>query len=169
MAVSLYEIDDAWLELEQAIMDADGEITSEIETRFESLLALRETKVENYYKLILEMESDSEKFREERERLQKKERALKNGARRLKDRLCESMRHHNEDAYETSIGTIRRVTAGGNPPVRLKVKGEAVPKRFQEVRFKVNKDALREAIEKGDEEAMTCAEIGERSEYVRMY
>jgi hypothetical protein len=79
----------------------------------------------------------------------------------------EAMRLTGKEKFKTALNSFGIRKAGGKAPLILKSEDPLdCPNRFQRCEITINKDALRDAIDHGDEEAMSFAWYGERSEYL---
>lgn len=170
--LSLYALDDELLQLEQEILAMGGEVDDEADARHLALLDARADKVEAYCMMIRRFEATAEAVKAERQRLQDAERTLANAAKRLKDRLCASMRERGETEHLTRIGKVR-VHQAGRRPVELLVEPEAMPGGYVRVRTEADLGALASDLASDDPQARARAEavarLGEASYYVRIY
>ena len=167
-AINLYDITSELAELENALIESGGAISDEMEERYHELLDANEQKARGYIAVIRRLEATAGAVEAERKRLHDNEKALKNSAQALKDRLAESMLRRGEDCYETDLGKIRLQQASKRSLV-VKVDESILPDRFRIATVKANKRSLREALEAGDEEAAEFCEFDEPSRYVRIY
>ena len=65
----LYAIDAELAELERALIEAEGEITEDVNERFDDLLQMREDKVGGYVAVIRRLETSAEAYGGEAKRL----------------------------------------------------------------------------------------------------
>jgi len=168
MKLSLYEIDAELRELEDAIIEANGEITPEIEERYDELLEMRPEKIKGYIAVIRSLEATATGIAEERKRLQDAERAAQNAAKRLKDRLAFQMDRRGETEHVTPIGKVRLQSASRRP-VDLLVDVEDLPEAWRKVTIAPDKTAIEKALKDEDPEAMKVAAFGPASKFVRIY
>ena len=166
--LNLYQIDSDLQLIEAALVDAGGEIDEDLDARYNELLDKRDDKYRSYVAVIRRLEASAEAVKEERQRLQDNERALAASAKRLKDRLCQSMIAAGEDLVETPLGKLRVQTAS-SAPLELLVEPERLPQHFQRVSISADAAALKHAIEEGDPGAMAVARLGEPTRFVRIY
>ncbi|MEM6784605.1 MAG: siphovirus Gp157 family protein [Bacteroidota bacterium] len=167
--LNLYALDADLADLERELLEAGGEVDDETEARHNALLDAREDKIEAYVALIRRLSASADAVEAERKRLQNAEKALKNAAQRMKDRLLDSMQRRGETQQQTRLGTVR-VQQASRRAVQLRVDVDHLPDRFVKVRPpEVNLSALREALDAGDEEAATLAELAPATSYVRIY
>lgn len=169
--LSLYQLDEEYQALEMALLESGGEITEEMEARFDALFEATEEKGASYIAMIRKFEASAEGVGLEVTRLQAAERTFRNAAGRLKTRLRDSMLARGVSRLETRLGKINLQKAGGKAGVELLVEADDLPERF--VRTTVTKapdlDALRVALEAGDEAVGHLARLRERSRFVRIY
>lgn len=170
--LNLYQLTSELEALEDALLASGGEITKEMDERFDDLLDMRTDKIEGYLAMIRKFEATEEAIKSERQRLQKAERAMKNAAGSLKDRLAESMRRRGENVHETTLGKVRLQQASRRSIV-IDVDEEDLPERFRRVSVRADKGKLQEALGSDDdaerEEAERYAHLDAPSYYVRIY
>lgn len=167
--LNLYTLDADLADLERELLEAGGEVDDETEARHNALLDAREDKIEAYVSVIRRLSVSADAIEAERKRLQSAERALKNSAQRMKDRLLDSMQRRGETQQQTRLGTVR-IQQASRRPVELRVDVDDLPDRFVKVRPpEADLSALREALEAGDEEAEALAELAQATTYVRIY
>lgn len=170
--LTLYELDDELLRLEAELLDAGGVLDDETDARHTALLDARDDKVEAYCMMIRRFEATAEAVKAERQRLQDAERALGNAAKRLKDRLCDSMRAHDQHECLTRLGKVR-VQQASRRAVELLVGLDALPEAYRRVRTDADLGALAADLASDDDavraraEAVAC--LAEPSYYVRIY
>ncbi|MEL6704854.1 MAG: siphovirus Gp157 family protein [Bacteroidota bacterium] len=167
--LNLYDLDADLADLERELVEAGGEVDDETEARHNALLDAREDKIEACVAVIRRLSVSAEAIEAERKRLQSAERALKNSAQRMKDRLLDSMQRRGETQQQTRLGTVR-VQQASRRAVELRVDVDDLPDHFVKVRPpEADLSALREALDSGDEEAATLAELAPATSYVRIY
>lgn len=167
--LNLYALDTDLAALEHELLEAGGVVDDETEARHNALLDAREDKVEAYVAVIRRLSVSAEAVEAERKRLQSAEKALKNSAQRMKDRLLDSMQRRGETQQQTRLGTVR-IQQASRRSVELRVDVDDLPDRFVKVRPpEANLTALRDALDAGDEEAAALAELAPPTSYVRIY
>jgi hypothetical protein len=170
--LSLYALDDELLRLESALLEAGGEVDAETDAQFDALLDARADKVEAYLRLIRRFEASAEAVKNERQRLQAAERALGATADRLKERLCASMRRHEEAERTTALGRVR-VMCAAKRPVELLVDLDGLPEAYRRLKLEADLRALADDLACDDEErrarAEACARLGDPTFYLRVY
>src|SRR5690606_1610575 len=155
--LTLYDLDDELLRLEAELLEAGGEVDDETDARHAALLDARDDKVEAYCMMIRRFEATAEAVKGERQRLQDAERALASAAKRLKDRLCDSMRARGQHECLTRLGKVR-VQQASRRAVELLVELEALPEPYVRVRTDADLGALAADLGSDDAEARARAE-----------
>ena len=87
MSDRLYELAEEYRGFEQALYEAEGEITDDTAILADAMKAVKgefDQKVENIAKIVMNLESDAQKFDLEIARLQKRKQSLLNNANRTK-------------------------------------------------------------------------------------
>ena len=170
--LNLYQLTDELHAIEEALLESGGEITEDMDARFDELLDMRADKIEGYLAMIRKFEATEEAIKGERQRLQKAERAMKNAAGSLKDRLAESMRRRGETVHETALGKVRLQQASRRSLV-LDVEEDDLPDAFKRVAVSADKRKLKAALESEDETVRRGAEglahLDAPSYFVRIY
>jgi hypothetical protein len=166
---TLFELSKTLEYLEQAILesenntDADALLLQYLNT--ESDLT---QKLDAYCTLIKEVEARSEARFKESKRLQDLAEADLNLVKRLKDRLLWYMHDKDISRVNTTRFNLSRVKNGGKLPVILDeaINVEGLPKRFVRVSVDVNRTAVREALESGED--LPFARLGSRGDRVQI-
>lgn len=170
--LSLYELDDELRQIEEALMESGGEITEEMEEKWGELLEMKADKVEGYIRMIRKFEASSAGIKEERERLQRAEKAMANAAKALKERLCWSMEQRGDTEHQTAIGKVK-LQRSGSKPVILKGSIDELPERYQKVEISANLAGLKADLKSADDEKRAqveeWAEFGEAKAFIRIY
>lgn len=167
--MNLYDLTAELQEIEQALIESGGDITPEMEERWESLKELHADKIVGYVRMIRKFEVSEKAIKEEADRLAKAAKAMGNSAQSLKNRLAAGMAALGLDMHETPIGKVRLQSASRRPLELLTEDLDAFPERFKVVKELVDKTALGKALEDGDEEAAKLARYGEASQFIRIY
>jgi len=169
---TLYDISQDLLDLYETIQDLGGDVSSPeveaaIDTWFEDLTDERDAKLDNYAALIGEMEARAEVRREESRRLADRARRDEEQAAYLKGRLMHFFQQHGLKTIETRRYRLTLQRSGGRTPVVLHVEDpETLPEAFQRVKVRPDMNAIREALERGEQ--LDFAELGERGYFVRI-
>jgi hypothetical protein len=149
--MKLYELTNEWQNLQDRLVESDGELTPDmlwILDRLESELPLH---VDNICSLVRGFLAGAEGAKAEAERLTKLSQAREKAASRLKSYLKEHMEKMGTRKVSTDLFAVR---IQANPPcVKTDMPAEALPSRFVRVKtvFDIDKAKLIEAW-KADEE-----------------
>ncbi|MBE2187272.1 MAG: siphovirus Gp157 family protein [Rhodothermales bacterium] len=165
--LALYEIDRELHELESALIEAGGEITEEVDERFNDLLQMRAEKVAGYVAVIRRLETSADAYASEAQRLSSNARAMQNSADRLKQRLLEAMLARGDQEYDTPLGRIRTYE-GSSRSVTVLVDPEDLPDRFKRVTVVPDKRALADALKSLDPDAVRLAEFEPPTPFLRI-
>ena len=164
---TLYEITDELLQMEADFEERGGDITDEELDAYLRLQEDLEAKLDRTAAFVRELEARARARREEANRLLELARSDEALASRLKDRMMAAMQALGRDRVDTPRFRFTIRTAGGKPPVVLRVdRPEDLPPRFQRIVVSADLEALRQALEEGDPVAETVACFGERKKYL---
>lgn len=157
--MNLYQLTGAALQLQEML--ELGEIDQQTFDDTVEGLEL-DTKIENYCKIIKNLEAQAKAFKEEKDRLAEREKAAKNGVTRLKETLLMSLQAL--DITKVDAGTF---TVSRSKSKSVKIVDETwLPEKFLIYQpAKIDKTAITKAIKEGEEVA--GAEM-EETEYVRI-
>ena len=122
------------------------------------------SKIENYGFVIRNLESDSDALDAEIDRLMDRKKTTDNAIDRMKEMVMNAMKATDKTKLTTPHFKFTVARAGGKTPV--KITGD-VPHEWCKVKYEPNKDKIRKAIEEYGE-ILDFAELGERTEYLRM-
>ena len=170
--LSLYDITDELLELQNELIENGGVISDEMEERYDELLEMEEDKTDGYIAVIQNVSETHKAVKRERKRLNKRKKALKNTLDSLKERLLVSMEARGEEVREATLGKVR-VQTSSSPSTIVRTDAAELPERFQRVKVSADKTAIKEALESEDPELRAEAEryahLEEPSRYVQIY
>lgn len=122
------------------------------------------SKIENYGFVIRNMESDSDALDAEIKRLMDRKKTTDKAIDRMKDMVMQAMKTTDKTKITTPHFKFTVARTGGKTPVVIN--GD-VPHEWCKVKYEPDKDKIRKAIEE-DGEVLDFAELGERTEYLRM-
>lgn len=143
--MTLYEIDQAYIDWLAKVEEQEGELTDELMIELERLTQNFDTKAETLAVFIKDLRADAEKLKSEKVRLEARQRSKNNLADRLLARLEESMRLHNR----TKCGSAR-YQATFRASASVKITDDAVlPEEYWRVTREPSKSAISEAIKAG--------------------
>ena len=156
---NLYELTWKYKEIQNHLLNEDG-------YPIELIAADEEinSKIENYGFVIRNLESDSEALDAEIDRLMERKKTTDKAIDRMKEMVMNAMKATDKTKLTTPHFKFTVARAGGKTPV--KITGD-VPHEWCKVKYEPNKDKIRKAIEE-DGEILDFAELGERTEYLRM-
>ncbi len=147
--LSLYELSGDLQVLHDEIMEAEGEITPDLERALDRLNLLMTEKVEKISRWYLSLQRTGEALDAEIERLKNR----RNARRNLQDRLKAYMKLCLEKAEKTRLEfSTLTVTLQRNPPSVAVLDHSQLPARFVRITTvsEVDKDGLREALRAGE-------------------
>ena len=165
---SLLDITDDMRALDQLLAEADGDISDEqVQQYVEQLLGELdtdfETKADNYAALITEMKFRATSRKAEADRLAARAKTDDQAAKFLSEKLKTVMQQRGMKKLETRRYRLSVAGNGGKRPLDVHVAAHQMPARFQKVEVTHNKDAIRDALEAGEEvEGAVLMERGTR-------
>ena len=124
-----------------------------------------EFKLEQYAKVIRNLEADAEGLKNEAVRLTNKRRVIENNIDRLKSIMFDSMKATNTPKVKGNILTVAIQKNGGKLPVVVDVDTSELPDNLVKITEAPDLDAIRKALDAGDCE---YAHYGERGESLRI-
>ena len=148
----------------EAEIAGDKDEVDALHAELDGLYDARESKHEGYVYVIKNSLSGAENHQAVSDDFAKRARALKNLAKRLKDRLLEDMKLNGEEAVPAGIFKIARQT-NSVPSLILDIDAEDLPGEFQIITVDADNDALRQALKAG--EKIEGAKL-EKGEHVRI-
>lgn len=169
---TLYEISEELSALEAMLTEAGGEIPPEAEAEIDAWLAdvqgRRDEKVDNYCRLIRNLETRQAGRVAEAARLDDRARVDANTVSKLKARLLAFFDAHEIKTLDTALFHVTAQNNGGLVPLILKAGPEEMPAEFVEVveTRKPATAAIRAALEAGH--ALPFAELGPRGRGLRI-
>ena len=163
---SLYDITGRALALLQ--MADDEDIEDEVfKDTLDGIEGEFDDKIETYCKVIKNIEADAKAVAEELKRLQAKKKHLENTVDRMKKTMYEAMKLTGKTS---SGGTILKATiqknGGALPLIMDDPIAEDYPEEFRLIEYKANNEAIRKALDDGQE--LPFAHYGERGESIRI-
>lgn len=140
---------------EQMILDTLEGIEGEIED-----------KADGYAKIIKELLGDAEKIKEEKTRLEKRQKTFENRAKILKDNLENSMRQIGKTKFKTELFSFNIQKNGGKLPLIIDDISKVPIEYFKHTEKELDNTKIREAINAG--EKISFAHYGEQGESLRI-
>ena len=124
-----------------------------------------EFKLEQYAKVVRNLEADAEALKNEVTRLTNKRRVIENNVERLKSIMFDSMKATNTPKVKGNILSVAIQKNGGKLPVVVDVDTSKLPDELVKVTEVPDLDAIRKALDAGD---CKYAHYGERGESLRI-
>ena len=124
-----------------------------------------EFKLEQYAKVVRNLEADAEALKNEAARLTNKRRVIENNVERLKSIMFDSMKATNTPKVKGNILSVAIQKNGGKLPVVVDVDTSKLPDELVKVTEVPDLDAIRKALDAGD---CKYAHYGERGESLRI-
>lgn len=140
---------------EQMILDTLEGIEGEIEA-----------KADGYAKIIKELLGDAEKIKEEKTRLEKRQKTFENRAKILKDNLENSMKQIGKTKFKTELFSFNIQKNGGKLPLIIDDISKVPIEYFKHTEKELDNTKIREAIDEGKE--ISFAHYGEQGESLRI-
>ena len=156
MKRTLYDITDDMRAFDDLLEQAGGDVTDEavmsaIEAWMNELDTDLKNKVDGYAAYIQELLALADARKAEAKRLSESARSKENAAKALKERLMFAMQERNLKKIETDRFSVSWQVNGGKPALDVSVPAEMLPSRFQSVTISPNNDAIRVALDAGEE------------------
>jgi hypothetical protein len=129
---------------------ANGELSPAIEQWMQTIAEAQQEKLDNYCALIRDVQLRIAARQEERERLQHRIQTDENLVAKLKGMLLWYFKEHGITRIETERYSICRLANGGKLPVEVDLPADELPAAFRIMEVKANKDAIRTAMEAGE-------------------
>lgn len=152
---TLWQLSDAWIELEAMLDEDDDEA---VRNTIELIEGSLQDKVDSICRLIASWTAAEESFNEEIKRLQARKKAFGNRKKRLKDYLKYNLQRLNKPSLETDFYTVR-VQQGRESIVIDNI--EMIPEKYIKVKKEADKTALKADMEEGREYAGFHVERGD--------
>lgn len=157
---TLYELKGDYLRLLEMAEDPDTDEEVLADT-LESLDYEIEEKADAYVAVIGELNADVEKIDAEIKRLTARKKTISGNADRIKQNLQDTMTAIGKKKIKTALHTISVVKNGGKVPLVIdSIDIEELPDIFVNVEKSINKNIIREYLEKGGE--LGYARFGEQ-------
>ena len=159
---NLYELTSDYAMLLEMAEDpeADRELVNDT---LEALEGDLEAKLENYSKVVRQMEYDAAAAGAEEKRFRNKRQTIERSIAYMKSRMMESMKITGKKSVKTELFNISIRKNGGLAPLVIKegLTPDDVPENFVKVKKEFDNEAIRKAIAEND---CGFAYLGERGE-----
>ena len=160
----LYEIVDDMLKIQELLEDdVDQEILNDT---LEAVEGDFDDKIENYCKVIKNLESDIAGLKAEETRLAAKRKTMENNVKSIKTFMFNAMKTVNKTKSGGDLFTVAIQKNGGKIPVVLDVDEANLPADLLRIKKEADLDAIRELLEEG--KGTEYAHFGERGESFRI-
>ena len=175
MKRTLFDIGEDLLALADLLDEQDGDIT-ETEAQFDAwfgeLGEERDAKLDAYAYLVKETESESDRIKDEIDRLRARKTAADNKAKRLKERLEIFLKIQGIDKIKTDRFTFALQKPGGRPKVEVADYfadcPEELPEGLRRVKFEPDLEMIRQALETDPENNYIFGQIIESEKKLRI-
>jgi hypothetical protein len=146
--VRLYELPAAFRELDDAIEEAEGELTEDLMARLDNLEANLADKVDALAALVRERDGKARFFADESADLARKARVQRHAADRLRDYLRRHLEALGLDGVQGARFTVA-VQDNGTPSIRWSGPPDRLPDEFARVERSLDPAAARAALQDG--------------------
>ena len=163
--MNLYELTDSMLRV-QDLLESDEFDEETLADTLEAVEGAYEVKLENYCKVIKNLEADVEALKNEAKRLTDKRKSIESNIDRLKSNIFDSMKTTNTPKVKGTVFTISIQKNGGKAPVVIDVPVADLPDNLVRVKEEADIDAIRRYIDTVGKNKY--AHIGERGESLRI-
>lgn len=160
--MTLYELSNQY----ELLLDMLSDPNEDEEVIIDTIDAIKgeiEVKADGYGKIITMMNSNVKAIDEEIKRLQAKKQVLDNRTKLLKNNVYGVMKQMEVNKIKTDLFTFSIQKNGGVLP--LEIVGE-VPDNYTKITYEVDKDKIRNDLQKGKE--LEFARFGDRGESLRI-
>lgn len=158
--MTLYELTDELLML--LTMAEDGEEEEAFADTWEAVSGDFDEKIENYCKVIKQMEADGKAIKDEEARLYERRKRIENRVEWMKANIMTAMNATGKKKAGGTLFTASVRNKGGKLPLILDCDESDVPFEFQKVKIMANNEAIRDALDAGRE--LEFAHYGERGQ-----
>ena len=145
MSLTLYQIEDQYIQLAQQLMNNEGELTDELSEQLAITQEALQTKGINYGFVIKQMEFECDIIDAEMKRLGALKKSRTNAAERLKSAISDAM-----TLFEIEEIKIPTLKINFRKSVSVEVEISLLDKRFVKVVESADKIAIKEAIKAGE-------------------
>jgi len=104
--MNLYEVGKEGLELEELLAASEGELTPELEARFDAFLKGGKEKIDAACKVVRSIEASSQMLRDEADRMLQRSAAFEADAKRLKSRILGAVDAAFDGKVKTNLFTV---------------------------------------------------------------
>lgn len=145
----LYEINTDYLRIIEAVEEAEGVLTPELEEQLAANGEDFSNKIENYLKAVRNYEADAEAFKAESAAFAAKAKRAAATVERLKQTVTAAMqlRGMDKERFGNFTASLRRIE-------RVQVDDtliQQLPDNFKRIKYEADKTALKEALKAGEQ------------------
>lgn len=146
--MNLLEIIDQSKELEQKLMDQEGELTPELEQELNSALELKQDKIDRVEYFMQRLENEATFLVEQAEHLAKRAQVLKNKRQKLEEYIKTGMLNRSIKTLQGRVFTLT-VTQS---PVKLTIDEQKLPDQYlmQVTTTKPDRERIKQALQNGE-------------------
>ena len=141
---TLYEIGLEYQRIMAKIQEQGGEVLPEDEEALDAVEGSKAEKYEAYCKMIMQLKSDAQVFKAEKDRFADKQRSAERTADKLKERLAYSMQSAGEEKYKTQLFTL-----SFRKSESVEVDETLLPDEYKKVEYSPDKTKIKEALKQG--------------------
>lgn len=134
----------------EAEIEGDEELVNSLVLELKLLNYSRELRYENDVKIIKNSEAAADAHYKQSKEFEKRSKALKNVAARLKSDMLDDLREYGEVSTEAGDFVVKR-RKNPQPSVKVMIPNESLPKKYQVIKVDANKTALKQDIKDGKE------------------
>lgn len=162
---NLYELKENYKRLSDMLYEEDIDEQCILDT-LEGIEGEIEDKADNYAKIIQDLIGDANKVKEEKIRLEARQKMFEDRIDILKNRLKEMMEETGKTKFATELFSFNICNNGGKQPVEYSenININELEKRF--TKLELNKDEVRVALEDG--EYLKFAKLLDRGTHLRI-
>lgn len=158
----LYELKENWKQVSNMLYEEEIDEQCILDT-IESIEGEIEDKADSYAIIIKELLGDAEICKQEKIRLEARQKAYENKAKLLKDNLEEVMRETGKTKFKTALFSFNIQKNGGLAPLWIIEDLKQIPKEY--LKFQPDNTKIRELLKTQD---VDWAKLEERGESLRI-
>ena len=159
----LYELKENWKQVADMLYEEEIDEQCILDT-LESIEGEIEDKADNYAIVIKELLADAKICKEEKQRLENRQKSFENRANLLKSKLEEVMRETGKTKFKTARFSFGIQKNGGLAPLWITEDINIIPEHF--IKKEPDNTKIRQALEEGKE--LVFAHYEERGESLRI-
>lgn len=158
----LYELKENWKQISNMLYEEEIDEQCILDT-LESIEGEIEDKADSYAIIIKELLADAEACKQEKIRLEARQKAFENRAKILKDNLQEVMKETGKIKFKTALFSFNIQKNGGLAPLWIIEDLKQIPKEY--LKFEPDNTKIRELLNTQD---VDWAKLEERGESLRI-